>query len=171
MIQSKEGDKEIELQGEAVSYQVSGNELTAPAYGVGYRLMIAFIVIGLLGWGGKITWNLISADQTNSFFLTWIWLAYFLIGYMGWVLFFSVTTLNRETLSQGWFWRKSIMIHQVSYVKFMRWRGLEWLIAPRLLVRTGGGGPMISFHAYSSEMWDEFEKWESWYQQKLKSIK
>jgi hypothetical protein len=129
--------------------------LTGPAFGTGYRLIASALMISLTLWGIKLAMST-EASLLNRNLVLLALLAFGLLLYMWWVMMRSVTTLTRNTLSQTWFWQKSASLDQISYVRFMRWRGLEWLIAPRLYVRTGPG-PFASYYAASPELWAEFE--------------
>jgi len=129
--------------------------LTGPAFGTGYRLIATGLMAVLAFWGIRLLMSPIR-DQLDPNIVGGALLAYGLLVYMWWIMMRSTTTLTSSTLSQTWFWSKSSPLAQISYVKFMRLRGLEWLVAPRLYVRTGPG-PFVSYFAASSELWEEFE--------------
>jgi hypothetical protein len=57
----------------------------------------------------------------------------------------SQTRFDGESIEQTWLWRKKVMLAEISQLKLIRVRGLEWLIVPRLVVRTGFG--LTTFHA------------------------
>lgn len=92
--------------------------------------------------------------------MAWLLAGLALVFYMGITMLRSKTTLTTDTLSQDWVWEKKVELPQVTYVRLVRIRGIEWLIAPRLLVRAGHG-PFKAFHASSPEMWEEFERWSN----------
>lgn len=129
--------------------------LTRPAFGTGYRLIATGLVAVLTIWGIRLLTGSVL-DQLDRNILGGAMLAYGLLMYMWWIMMRSTTTLTSSTLSQTWFWSKSTPLAQISYAKFLRIRGLEWLVAPRLYVRTGPG-PFVSYFAASPELWDEFE--------------
>jgi len=129
--------------------------LVGPAFGTGYRLIATSLMAMLAVWGIRLLMGPI-AHQLNQNIVGGALLAFALLVYMWWVMMRSTTTLTGSTLSQGWFWSKSTPLAKISYAKFMRIRGLEWLVAPRLYVRTGPG-PFVSYFAASPELWDEFE--------------
>jgi hypothetical protein len=138
-------------------YIPKNEERVASTYGVFHRALIAVLVIAISLWGGKI---ILYSTQESVHINAWAWLAlgYIMIMYMSITLWTSQTTLTRVSLKQDWFWRKSVQIDQVSYVRFIRVIGWEWLISPRLLVRSGNG-PFIAFYAASPDMWIEFQYW------------
>lgn len=62
-----------------------------------------------------------------------------------WGILTSHTSIGDQYIEQTWLWRKKVNIAEVSQVKLISVRGLEWLMAPRLVVRTGFG--LTTFHA------------------------
>lgn len=129
--------------------------LVGPAFGTGYRLIATGVMITLTVWGIRLLMDPVS-DPFDRNIVAGAMLAYGLLLYMWWVMMRSKTTLTSSSLSQTWFWSKSTPLAQISYAKFMRIRGLEWLVAPRLYVRTGPG-PFVSYFAASPALWDEFD--------------
>lgn len=113
------------------------------------------MLLGLTIWGSKLALDS-SLTRLNENVVVWGALAFALLACMWWVMMRSRTTLTQDTLSQTWFWSKRTPLAQISYAKFVRVRGLEWLIAPRLYVRAGPG-PFVAFHAATPELWAEFE--------------
>jgi len=129
----------------------------ASAYGPSYRLILVASLAMLAIWALRLLFGQ-DAPAVDGGLLSWLVVGLALVVYMGVVLLRSRTTLTMSTLSQDWFWEKKVALAEVTYVRFMRLRGWEWLIAPRLLVRAGHG-PLKTFHAASPEMWAEFERW------------
>lgn len=128
---------------------------TGPAYTRGYRRLLTLLLLALTAWGLRLalrpdTWRL------HPDLLLWGLLGYGLLMSMGWTMLRSRTTVSAAEISQTGFWRKEVPRAQISYARFMRWPGLEWLVAPRLHVRTGPG-PMQTFHGATPELWREFE--------------
>ncbi len=62
-----------------------------------------------------------------------------------WGILTSRTSIGDQYIEQTWLWRKKVNIAEISQVKLISVRGLEWLMAPRLVVRTGFG--LTTFHA------------------------
>lgn len=63
-----------------------------------------------------------------------------------WGVLTSRTRFDGTQISQSWLWAKSVQLRDVTQVKLIHLRGLEWLVVPRLLVRAGGLG-LTTFHA------------------------
>lgn len=137
------------------SFQPSQTELRCPSFGPVHKAMVLGALVALTAWGYRLgashgwEWN----NPVLMFLAT-----YAMLLYMCWVLLTGHTTLTASELSQDWFWRKSVALDGIAYVRLFRIRGLEWLIAPRLYVRTGAG-PMRAYHAYGVQMWEEFQRW------------
>lgn len=131
--------------------------MVAPAYGLVYRLFLLGCLIALVGWALSLLIGS-TAQPVDKGMMGWLIAGLALVLYMGIVMLRSRTTLTTDTLSQDWVWEKKVILSQVTYVRLIRLRGMEWLIAPRLLVRDGHG-PFKTFHTSSPEMWKEFERW------------
>ena len=69
----------------------------------------------------------------------------------------STTRIDAKGLHQTWVWDKHMELSELAYGKLIRVRGLEWLIAPRLYVRTLMGKFAV-FYAASPAMVAEFER-------------
>ena len=138
------------------SFTPKAASLSGPAFGNGYRIIATGMMATLSFWGVRLLLDPDVSGQLNHNLVGGALLAYSLLLYMWWVMMRSTTTLTSTTLSQTWFWSKSTPLAQISYVKFMRLRGLEWLVAPRLYVRAGPG-PFVAYFAASPALWEEFE--------------
>ena len=55
-------------------------------------------------------------------------------------ILFSTTAISGEALSQGWLWRSSVVLRDIAQVKLLRFKPLDALVAPRLVVSTRGLG-------------------------------
>lgn len=69
----------------------------------------------------------------------------------------SKTSMSETHLKQTWIWDKEVALPELVYAKLIRVRGLDWLIAPRLYVRTMMGKFHV-FYASEKPMIDAFEK-------------
>ncbi len=69
----------------------------------------------------------------------------------------SKTTLTDNTLKQTWIWDKEVVLPELVYAKLIRIKGLDWLIAPRLYVRTMMGKFTV-FYTADKAMIAEFQK-------------
>ncbi|QHE84720.1 hypothetical protein [Hydrogenophaga sp. BPS33] len=64
-------------------------------------------------------------------------------GYLN--ILFSTTRISNDAISQGWLWRTSVQLRDIAQVKLLRFKPLDFLVAPRLVVRAGALGN-TTFH-------------------------
>lgn len=64
-------------------------------------------------------------------------------GYLS--MLFSRTTLTRTHLRQGWLWQTEVALADIVQLKWLRWRWLDALVAPRLVLRVKARGT-VTFH-------------------------
>ncbi len=102
---------------------------------------------GLLGTGGNTTFG-------------WFAAAVALMGWTLWHIIRSKTSLSDRLLHQSWIWDKQIDRSDIAYAKLIRVRGLTWLVAPRLYVRTLEGKFAV-FYAAEAPMIKAFEQLEA----------
>jgi len=136
-------------------YQPDTPKVTGPSFGRAFRATATVLVFTLMAWGIRVLVQ-DGLTSTNPTLLSWVVAGCGLLLVMWWTMVRSVTTLTNEQLSQTGFWRKSIPLAEIGYAKFMRLKGLEWLIAPRLYVRTGHG-PFKTYYAGHPDLWAAFE--------------
>lgn len=87
----------------------------------------------------------------------WFMAGLALMLYTWWHILRSTTRIAADGLYQSWVWDKQMDMRELAYGKLIRVRGLEWLIAPRLYVRTLMGKFAV-FYAASPAMVSEFER-------------
>jgi hypothetical protein len=63
-----------------------------------------------------------------------------------WGILTSRTRIDGLSIRQTWIWPKQVALAELTQVKLIQVPGLSWLIAPRLVVRTGGL-MLTTFHA------------------------
>jgi len=142
---------------ELFSFTPTGGRIESSAFSVPFKVLATALIAPAVAWGwhmwstGTIAWTLESSG--------WLFAALCLMLYTGWYLFNGKTTLDNATLEQTWVWHKRAELRQLAYVKLIRVRGFEWLIAPRLYTKTYSGKLAI-FYAASPAMLLEFERME-----------
>ena len=143
---------------ELFTFTPTGGRIESSAFSVPFKVLATALITPAVAWGwhmwstGTIAWTLESSG--------WLFAALCLMLYTGWYLFNGKTTLDNATLEQTWVWHKRAELRQLAYVKLIRVRGFEWLIAPRLYTKTYAGKLAI-FYASSPTMLVEFERMES----------
>jgi hypothetical protein len=143
---------------ELFTFTPTGGRIESNAFSIPFKMLATALIAPALAWGwnmwstGTIAWTLEASG--------WLFAALCLMLYTGWYFFNGKTTLDNATLEQTWVWHKRAELRQLAYVKLIRVRGLEWLIAPRLYTKTYAGKLAI-FYAASPAMLVEFERMES----------
>ena len=137
------------------TYTPTHAPITGPAFSVTFRLFATFLVFSLLLWSFRLLYEVDSSELDKNV-ISWGVAGLALLISTWWILISSRITLSKIDITQTWFWTKSAPLNAIGYAKFMRIKGWEWLIAPRLYVRTGPG-PFKTFYAATPELWAEFE--------------
>lgn len=55
-----------------------------------------------------------------------------------WAILKSRTRIDGHSIRQEWLWTKEVKLAEITQLKLVHLPALSWLIAPRLIVRTGG---------------------------------
>ena len=127
----------------------------SPAYSLPFRAIATVLVFGAAGWMALL-WQA-GKLGSGSGLATWFGAALALMLYTWWCIVRSVTTLGEGELRQTWIWTKRMELGELGYARVIRLRGLEWLVAPRLYVRTLPGKFAV-FYAADPGMLAEFER-------------
>ena len=133
--------------------------LRVPAFSLFFRLLTTVVVAGMAGWMFNL-WqagHLAPKGMTTTVALGWPLAALAIMLYTWWHIVTSKTTLTAKALHQSWVWDKEMEVGELAYGKLIRIRGLDWLIAPRLYVRTLLGKFAV-FYAADASMLAEFER-------------
>lgn len=129
------------------------------AFSTPFRLLATVMVFGIEVWM-YLLWqagDLTPPGVSTSAALGWPLAAIGVMLYTWWYIVTSRTTLTATTLHQSWVWEKKMEMGELAYGKLIRVRGFEWLIAPRLYVRTLLGKFAV-FYAADPAMLAEFER-------------
>jgi hypothetical protein len=111
-------------------------EAEGPAFTALIKLLASVLVGALIVWGARaarvMDWQAFSLSAG----LVWAAaLAIVLVVYY-WLLK-SRTSIKNGLIEQTWVWKKSVRVADIRQAKFIYLPALSWLIAPRLIVRTG----------------------------------
>ena len=138
-------------------FNPAGNQpLQGPAFTPFFKLLATAMLFGTAGWfvhlwlGGKVVGGFVSI-------LSWFVAALLMMLFTWWSIVRSVTQLDTAQLQQTWMWHKKMDLGDLAFGKLIRIRRLDWLIAPRLYVRTLEGKFSV-FYAADPRMLDEFER-------------
>ena len=130
--------------------------MQGPAFSPFFKLLAGALVLGITYWfvrlwlDGRVSGGAVSI-------MTWFVAALAMILYTWWQILRSVTTLDSTHVQQTWVWHKKMELRELAYGKLIRVPGLDWLIAPRLYLRTLLGKFSV-FYAADPAMIAEFER-------------
>ncbi|PZO15500.1 MAG: hypothetical protein DCF26_13310 [Burkholderiales bacterium] len=110
-----------------------------PSFPVTFKLLATLGMGGLafMGWGARA--QLMAMPLPPDL----LWLAGLATAVVAWHylhILFSTTAISSDTLSQGWLWRSSVPLRDIAQVKLLRFKPLDAVVAPRLVVSTRGLG-------------------------------
>jgi len=133
--------------------------VSGKAFSVAFRVLALLLVEGV-AWWAYVLWSngKLGASMTSS--VLWLLAALVLMFITVFYVFRSVTSVSSSHLKQSWIWNKEMPIRDLAYVKLIRLRGFDWLIAPRLYARTHGG-KFASFYASTPDVLKQFESIKS----------
>jgi hypothetical protein len=77
------------------------------------------------------------------------------IGTGYWSIMTGRTSCDGRTIEQTWLWRKKVSLADITQIKLISVPGLNWLVVPRLVVRTGYG--LTTFHAGDPAVYSRFK--------------
>ena len=132
-------------------FEPAGGPTEGPAFSLPFKALATAVVFGSAAWFA-VLW---SGGKLQG--ATWFLAALAMMLYTWWCIVRSVTRLDAEGLHQTWIWDKKMELRELAYGKLIRVPGLDWLIAPRLYVRTLLGKFAV-FYAADPKMITEFER-------------
>ena len=107
---------------------------SSPAFSLPFKIMATVIVFACAA-GFAQAW-LAGRATGEALGGGWFLGGLLLMLYTWWHILRSQTCIDGDALHQTWVWNKDMELRELAYGKLIRVRGLEWLIAPRLYVRT-----------------------------------
>jgi hypothetical protein len=128
---------------EAAAPQATGCE--GAAFPLSVRLMATAFVGTMLYWGARSATRLWETSWATSSALLLAGAVCLVLWCLVWI-WRSRTRVDAQGVEQSWIWRKHVRWADVAQARLIGVPGLEWLIAPRLVVRPRGGG-IVVFHS------------------------
>ena len=133
-----------------------GDAVEGPAFSLPFKLLATVIVGGCAFWLAQL-WSVGALGSAKTGGLGWFLAGIALMGWTWFHIMTSRTRIDRQGLHQRWIWDKHMALDDLAFGKLIRVRGLDWLIAPRLYVRTLVGKFAV-FYAATPELIAEFER-------------
>ncbi len=133
-----------------------GGVVEGPAFSLPFKLLATLIVGGCAFWLAQL-WSVGALGSAKTGGLGWFIAGMALMAWTWFAILRSRTRLDAKGLYQRWIWDKQMALDDLAFGKLIRVRGLDWLIAPRLYVRTLVGKFAV-FYAASPELIAEFER-------------
>jgi hypothetical protein len=132
-------------------YQPPSQVMSGHAFGPVFKALAWFILLSLAVWIWRLQLDWRSS-QGALVGMAWAMLAYIALHIQR-----SRIVLDGKTIEQTWMWRRRMALHELAFIKVMRVRGLEFLIAPRIYARNLGG-TFSFFYCSDRAMLDEFAR-------------
>jgi len=133
-----------------------GDAVEGQAFSLPFKLLATVIVGGCAFWLAQL-WSVGALGTAKTGGLGWFLAGIALMGWTWFHIMTSRTRIDRQGLHQRWIWDKQMAFDDLAFGKLIRVRGLDWLIAPRLYVRTLVGKFAV-FYAATPELIAEFER-------------
>jgi len=132
-------------------YQPPAQPLSGQAFGPVFKAFAWFILLSLLVWITRLDFDWRSS-QGALVAAAWAMLAFIAVHIQR-----SRICLDQNAIEQSWMWRRRLALRELAYIKVMRVRGLEFLIAPRIYARNLGG-TFTFFYCSDRALLDEFAR-------------
>jgi hypothetical protein len=129
--------------------------VSGKAFSVAFRILALLLVEGI-AWWAYVLWSNGKFGTSVTSSVLWLLAAMVLMLITVFFVFRSVTSVSSSHIKQSWIWDKEMLVADLAYVKLIRLKGFDWLIAPRLYARTHGG-KFASFYTANSAVLQQFE--------------
>lgn len=133
-----------------------GSPVEGPAFSASFKL-IATVIVLACGLGLAQAWRAGALGSARTGGTGWFLAGMVLMGWTWVAILRSRTRVDGTGLYQRWIWDKHMAFDDLAYGKLIRVRGLDWLIAPRLYVRTLMGKFTV-FYGATPQLVAEFER-------------
>ena len=131
--------------------------MVCSAFSATFKALATVLVTAAVAWGWHMWANgLIEVTLAAS---GWLAAALCMMVYTHWYIMTGKTKLSSDALEQTWVWNKRTTLSELAFVKLIRVRAFDWLIAPRLYTKTFSG-KLTVFYAADRAMLAEFERLE-----------
>jgi hypothetical protein len=144
--------RDLQQQLEPAVDRVSG-----PSFPVTLKILATGLIVALVVAGAAVMLGSSGRDAARLSFGQWGFLlavvAVIASGY--WGILTSQTSCDSQCIEQTWLWCKRVNIAEITQLKLVALPGLNGLVVPRLVVRTGYG--LTTFHAGDPDVYARFK--------------
>jgi hypothetical protein len=133
-----------------------GGPVEGAAYSLLFKLLGTAIVGSCAVWLAQLLASGVLATARSTG-VVWFAAGLAMMAWTWWHILRSRTRVSTEGLYQGWIWDKHMAFDDLAYAKLIRIPGMDWLIAPRLYVRTLMGKFTV-FYGATPALIGEFQR-------------
>ena len=124
------------------------------AFPLAVKMLASVLVSALAYWGAQAFDQMTGAGWSTSAVL-FMGVTLGVIGLCYYWILRSRTAIDAISIRQSWLWPKHVALADITQAKFIFVPYLDWLIAPRLIVRARGRGLFV-FHAADQRVLQRF---------------
>jgi hypothetical protein len=135
-------------------FEPAGGRVEGPAFSRVFQSLTTLLVAGCTGWVGRL-W--LRDAITVGPGVAWVAAGLALMTWTWWSVLRSRTRLTGDAIEQRWIWDKRMPLADLAYCKLIRIPGLDWLVAPRVYVRTLSGKFAV-FYGATPALLSEFSR-------------
>lgn len=137
-------------------FTATDGRVEGPAFSAAFQLLSTLIVGGCAAWMLQL-WSSGALGSGRTTGVGWFLAGLALMGWTWIAILRSRTRVDAQGLHQRWIWDKHMAFDDLAYAKLIRVPGLDWLIAPRLYVRTLMGKFNV-FYGATPALVQDFER-------------
>ncbi|QTN26219.1 hypothetical protein HZ993_12775 [Rhodoferax sp. AJA081-3] len=124
------------------------------AFPMAVKILASLFMAALLYWGTRAAHQIIGTGWSIHAAL-FMAVTFSVIAFCYYWILQSRTMIDENCIHQSWMWSKRVALADISQIKFVYVPYLQWLIAPRLIVRARGRGLFV-FHAADNRVLQKF---------------
>jgi hypothetical protein len=137
-------------------FEPAGGAHEGAAFSLPFKAQGVALELLPAGWLASL-WTQGKAPGGAVSILAWFLAALAMMAWTAWAIVRSRTRITADAVEQTWVWHKQLPIRELASARLVRVRGLEWLVAPRLYLRTLTGKFSV-FYAADATLLAECER-------------
>ena len=125
-----------------------------PAFPLTVKMLASLLIAALAFWGIR-AFDQMTGARWSTAAAVFMGVTLCVIGLCYYWILRSRTAIDTDSIRQSWMWPKQVALADITQAKFIYVPYLQWLIAPRLMVRARGHGLFV-FHAADPQVLQRF---------------